>query len=162
MKKTKLAFSALVLMATLSLTSCKPKDSEIQAEVSKAIGGTPGITADVKDGVVTLAGEVGDDATKTAAETAAKAVKGVKSVTDNITIKAPEPVAPATPVIAADDALTKGVAAAVKDFPGVTATVNGGVVALSGEITKDRWMKLKQIIDALKPKKTDASGLKIK
>ena len=44
---------------------------------------------DVKDGVVTLSGQVKDEAAKSSAETTAKGVKGVKSVINNLTVAPP-------------------------------------------------------------------------
>jgi len=64
--------------------------------------------------------------------------------------------------ITPDDALIKGVTDATKDFPELTATVKDGVVTVAGETTADRWKKLKMALDELKPKKVDASGIKIK
>jgi len=43
----------------------------------------------------------------------------------------------------------------------VTATVNDGVIAISGELKAPDWKRLKMSLDGLKPKKVDASGLKI-
>jgi hypothetical protein len=72
-------------------------------------------------------------------------------------------VVPATPVeVTPDDALTKGVQDAVKDYPGVTAFVSNGEVALSGTIERARWVKLRQSIDALSPKKVNSDQLTIK
>jgi osmotically-inducible protein OsmY len=45
------------------------------------------INVDSKDGVVTLTGELPTAASVTQAETATKAVKGVKSVRNNLTVK---------------------------------------------------------------------------
>jgi hyperosmotically inducible protein len=64
--------------------------------------------------------------------------------------------------ITPDDALIKGVTDATKDFPELTASVKDGVVSVTGETTADRWKKLKMALDELKPKKVDASGIKIK
>lgn len=60
---------------------------------------------------------------------------------------------PSAPVvISGDDELRKGVADATKDYPGVNATVSDGVITLTGSIEKDRYMNLKQSLDALHPK----------
>jgi hypothetical protein len=40
--------------------------------------------------------------------------------------------------------------------------VKDGVITITGEQKADRWKKLKMALDALKPKKVDASGLKVK
>lgn len=59
--------------------------------------------------------------------------------------------------ISPDDALTKGVQDATKDYPGVSATVNNGEVTLAGTIKRDRLPKLMQAIHALNPKKVNNS-----
>lgn len=56
-------------------------------------------------------------------------------------------------VIAPDEALQSGVRDAVKDYPGVTATVNDGVITLSGELERSRLQPLMESLQSLKPKK---------
>jgi hypothetical protein len=157
--------TTLILSVGLMLMiSCKgkPKDADIQATVTTALQATPGVTADVKDGVVTLSGTVNSDADKTAAEAAATAAKDVKSVTNNIMVTPPPP-PPSEPVaVTADDSLKSAVAGIVKDFPGIQADVKEGVIIIIGEQKAARWKTLKMALDALKPKKVDASGLKVK
>jgi len=68
---------------------------------------------------------------------------------------------PAPVEISPDDPLRKGVTDATKDFPGVNASVNDGVITLTGEIEKDRYMTLKQSLDALRPKQV-VNNLKYK
>lgn len=141
-----LAFIALIV--TIGITGCKPKDADIKTAVEKSIASVPeltGTTVDVKEGVVTLGGELKDETAKALAETTTKVVKGVKSVTNSITIEAPV-------VIAVDEVLTKNVADAVKDYPTVVAVVNDGVVSLTGEIKKDALPKLMMALSSLKPK----------
>lgn len=141
-----LAFIALIV--TIGITGCKPKDADIKTAVEKSIASLPelaGTTVDVKEGVVTLGGELKDEAAKTLAETTAKVVKGVKSVSNSITIEAPV-------IIVVDEVLIKNVADAVKDYPTVVAQVNDGVVSLTGEIKKDALPKLMMALSALKPK----------
>ncbi len=165
MKLTKLLM-AIAIVSTVSFVSCGPKDADIQTAVQAKINAMPdmvkGATVEVKDGVATLSGECKDEMCKAECEKAAKEVKGVKSVVSNFTIAAPPPPPPAPVVITADDPLTKGVTDATKDFPGVTATVNDGVVSVTGEISKANWKKLKMALDGLRPKKVDGSGLTIK
>lgn len=152
----------LILAATVSFVSCKPKDSDIKAAVDKVLTANPDFakaTVDVVDGVATISGEVKDDATKTAIEAAVKAVKGVKSFVNNTTLPPPPP---APVVITQDDPLTQGVKDAIKDIPGITATVDSGVVKVAGTISKDKWTMLRKALDALNPKKVDGTGLTIK
>ena len=164
MKLTKLLM-AIAIMTTVSFVSCSPKDADIQADIETKLKAMPdmvtGATVEVKDGVATLSGECKDEMCKAACEKTAKEVKGVKSVVSNFTMAA-APAAAAPVVIAADDPLTKAVADATKDYPGVTASVKDGVVSVTGEITKDKWKKLKMALDGLHPKKVDGTGLTIK
>ena len=160
--KKALSIATIVGVSMFAACKGKPNDAELQTKVAAAVT-TPGITSSVKDGVVTLSGTVTAEADKTAAETAAKGVEGVASVTDNVMVAAPAvtPV-PAAPAPTADDALTTGVKDATKDFPGITATVKDGVISVTGDITAAKWKTLKMSLDGLKPKKVDASGLKVK
>ena len=158
----------LLLFGTVALISstipgCKSKvnDADVKTAVETALQANPetaGLMVDVKDGVATVSGEAKDEAAKAKATELATAVKGVKSVENNVSIAAPPP----PPVeITADDPLTSAVKDATKDYPTVTATVKDGVISVSGELKSDSWKKLKMALDGLKPKKVDASGLKI-
>ena len=146
-----------VLFMSATLVSCGVKDSTIQEEIANAAKTTPDlatVTSTVKDGVVTLSGEVKDDAAKTASEAAVKAIKGVKSIVNNITITPPPPPPPVV-TINPDDELKKGVTDATKDFPTVKADVADGVITLTGDIKRSSLPKLMQSLNSLKPKKVD-------
>lgn len=143
--------------------ACKPSDSKIQKAVNEKLSTIPGITAEVKGGVVTLSGEVTDDAAKAAAEEALKGVAGVKTVTNNIMVKAPEQ-APAAPVtINPDDVLKKTLdsAYAAAGFSTVTVAVANGEVTLNGEAKKSDLRKIIQTAQESKPKKVN-NNLKLK
>ncbi|HEU5164176.1 MAG TPA: BON domain-containing protein [Chitinophagaceae bacterium] len=159
-----LAIPLMVLFLIVSVTACKQKtsDADLKTAVDKAIAANSSLSGaytDVKDGVVTLTGEVKDDAAKTSAEEAAKGVNGVKSVVNNLTVT-PPPAAPV--VITADDPLKASVDAAIKNYPGVSATIKDGVVTLTGEIKKANLQKLMMALHALKPKSIDNTQLTIK
>ncbi|MEJ7586611.1 MAG: BON domain-containing protein [Ferruginibacter sp.] len=154
----------VAIMATFTLTGCKPKDADIKTAIETKLNSDPDLSAvmvNVSDGVATLSGELQTTAAKARIQDLTKDVKGVKSVTDNTTVALP-PVATAPPVIAADDPLTKGVTDATKDHPTVKATVQDGVVTVTGTIAADKWKKLKMTLDGLNPKKVDGSALTIK
>ncbi|HLA58475.1 MAG TPA: hypothetical protein VK622_06930 [Puia sp.] len=68
---------------------------------------------------------------------------------DNTTTKIPD----TTVVISADDSLKRMIPDATKDFPGVTASVDQGVITLTGNISRDRLPKLMMALNALHPKK---------
>jgi osmotically-inducible protein OsmY len=72
--------------------------------------------------------------------------------TTTVTTDTAEPAAePVT--IAPDDTLQSNVRDAVKDFPGVTASVADGEVTLTGTIKRDRLTELMQHLHGLHPKK---------
>ena len=148
---------ALVLIAGLSFTGCKPKDADIKTSIEKSLKEDPstaGVMVMVDKGVATLSGEVPDEATRTAVETKVKGIKGVKSVQNNTT--PPPPVQATAPVeIAADDPLMSAVRDATKDYPTVSATVADGVITLTGEISKASLPKLMMALNSLKPKKIE-------
>lgn len=162
----KYLFIALAAFSFVTLSqSCKKKmkDEDIQKaamEVVSKMSDMKNGSVTVKDGIATITGECADqgcmDKCKKAFEDAK--VKGLKSIDWQCKVAA----APMPVVTAADEALNKGLADALKDFGTVKAAVKDGVVTLTGEIKKDAWMKLKPMIDKLKPKSTDSKGLTIK
>jgi hyperosmotically inducible protein len=158
-----LLFAIVALISSIT-TGCKSKvkDADVKTAVEAALRANPetaGLMVDVKDGVATVSGEAKDEAAKAKATELAREVKGVKSVENNVAIAAAPPPAPVE--ITADDALTTAVKDATKDYPTVTATVKDGVISVSGELKSDSWKKLKMALDGLRPKRVDASGLKI-
>jgi osmotically-inducible protein OsmY len=165
MKKL-LAIIAIAVFS-LSFTACKskPKDADVKVSVENALKADPmaaGLTADVKDGVVTLTGQCMDDKCKAHCADLVKGVKGVESVVNNASVMPPP--APVVPTVTAPqaDALTKAVTDALKDFPGVMGTVKDQVVTLTGEVSKDKLQKLMMGLNALKTmglKSIDSKGL---
>lgn len=156
--------TVIIAMGLVFLLACKGKnnDAEIQAKVTERLAEVPGVTADTKDGIVTLSGSVADEATKSSAEEMVKLTEGVKSVTNNITVTPPTVAETPQPVISADDSLRTGITDIIKDFPGAQATVQEGTIMVTGELSAAKWKTLKMSLDALNPKKVDASGLKVK
>ncbi len=156
LRKTLLTFIAAASLSIL-LFSCGAKDADVQSAVETALKANSdftGLTASVKDGVVTLGGETKSESIKAQAEEIAKSVKGVKNVINNSTVAAPPPppVAPDPVVITVDETLTKAVSDVIKDFPGVKAEVKEGVITLTGEIKRASLQKLIPMLHALKPK----------
>ena len=152
-----LAMMMTCLVSSMLLSSCKGnKDGDITAAIEakkKDMKEMAGITASVEKGVVTLNGECPDPEAKTMCEQTIGAIPGVKQVVNNCTVAAPPPPAPAPVVITADDPLTKSVNDAIKDYPGVSATVKDGEVTLTGTIKRASLQKLMMGLHALKPKK---------
>jgi hyperosmotically inducible protein len=139
------------------MSSCGPKDSKIQADVETAIRNNPstnGIAASVQKGIVTLSGECKDEAGKSAVESEVARVKGVKQVVNNCTVTPPSAqTAPVT--INPDETLIGNVNDAIKDYPGVKATVKDGVITLTGNVKRSNLQKLMMSLQSLKPKKID-------
>jgi osmotically-inducible protein OsmY len=138
-----------LLMATgfISLQACKPKDADIKTAVDTAIASVSGVSASVAEGVVTLTGTVASDEAKAAAETAAKAVKGVKSIANNISV--------VVPVISGDVVLNEAIKTAMAAFTTVTAVAKDSVITLTGEIKRADLQKVIQAAQSLKPKKVE-------
>ena len=155
--------TSILLMATIavaiSFTACKKKvsDADVKAAIETAMKADPmamGTMVTVDKGVATITGECKDDACKAHCAELVKGIKGVKSVVNNCTVAVMVP-----PVIVADDPLTKSVTDALKDFPGVIATIKDGIVTLTGEISRDKLQKLMMGLQALHPKKIESAGL---
>jgi len=150
--------TAITLAVTLAVGACKsgPDDAALTQSVKAKIQAAANlagakIEVAVKEGVVTLTGTVDNDAAKAAAETVAKGVDGVKSVTNNITVKPP---APPPPAESGNDAAIKK---AVMDnlskasLTGVTVEVANGVVTLKGSVAKGSKIKAVQAANDAKP-----------
>lgn len=148
--------TVLSLAVVLLLGACGGKsDAELQAAADKAVkadSDLSGVTVSVKDGVATVTGEVKDDAAKAKAATVAK-VEGVKSVTNNVTVKA----APPPPTASAEDGpLKTKVEEALKKKKGcetATVEVKDGVATLRGEVAK--MAECVMAANEAKPKKVE-------
>ena len=134
---------AIAVMAA----ACGKKDADIQKSVQDKLtaDGVSGVTATVKDGVATLSGEVADITVKSKAEASAKGVDGVKSVTNNITLR---PLPTPTPPIA-DPALTGKVTENLKKAgcSGATVSVENGKVTIKGTVPADKYVECIQVVN---------------
>ena len=134
---------ALVLLPIALFTlvvSCKPSDEKITAAVKTALTANPAlapVVASVKDGVVTLTGEVETVELKALAESSLTGLKGLKSITNSLTVKPQGPTAEELKKMA-DDALLNKVKENFSTYKveGISATVTDGVVTLTGEISR--------------------------
>jgi osmotically-inducible protein OsmY len=131
----------------LSIQACKPKDADIKTAVDTAIASVSGVAASVTEGVVTLSGTVAAEEAKVTAENAAKAVKGVKSVTNNISV--------VVPVISGDVELNEAIKTAMAAFTTVQAVAKDSIITLKGEIARADLQKVMQAAQALRPKKVE-------
>lgn len=140
----------------VSLIACAPKDADIEKAIMEKLSDTTEVTVTVHEGVATIVGTCDDEAFKKNIERSVKSVKGVKTVVNNCQIPQPnvEPAAVAV-IINSDADLDKAVHKVVDSYDGVSVTVVGGIVTLSGEIKRDKLQPLIQRIQELKPKKVD-------
>lgn len=138
--------TVLTVAIALFLSACGKSDADISKAVTDRLAAdkVTGVTVAVNNGVATLTGEVADQAAKAKAETAVKAVEGVKSVTNNLTLK---PVPVATP-IAADPALTGKVTEDLKKAgcTGATASVVGGKVSIAGRVPAAKYAECVKVV----------------
>ncbi|MCL1821650.1 MAG: BON domain-containing protein [Prolixibacteraceae bacterium] len=152
--KRKLAFLSLFFVVAVVFNSCKPSDDKLQKEASAVLAAIPGVSVNVKSGVATLTGEVAAEEVKMAATQALSAVKNLKSVTNNISVKK----AP-VPVINPDDVLRTAIGVILSAggdiYKDVKATVENGTVALTGSIARANLQPLIQVIQEAAPGKVD-------
>ena len=113
-------------------------DSRLQSRVEDALGWEPSVDAahigvTAQDGVVTLSGFVGSLAEKVAAEQAARRVKGVRAIAEEIEVRLP------SAQKRSDDEIARRVLD-ILDWDltipdaAVTVKVENGIVTLGGEV----------------------------
>jgi osmotically-inducible protein OsmY len=141
-------FTVLGLAFVLLAAACGGKsDADLQKAVNDKLAAdkVTGVTVAVKDGVATLTGEVADITVKNKAAASAKAVEGIKSVTDNTTLKPlPTPVpAPADPMLQGkvDENLKKA------GCTGAIAKIEGGTVTLSGTVPEAKYAECVKVVN---------------
>lgn len=145
----------LGMSLSVALLSCKPSDADVEKAINEKLN-DPDIQVAVHEGVATITGVCDDEIFKKNIEKSVRATKGVKSVVNTCELaRANQEPAAATVVINSDADLEKSVGKVVDAYDGVSATVVGGIVTLSGEIKKDKLQPLMQSIQELRPKKVD-------
>lgn len=147
-----------LLLSGVLMFSCKPKDQDLQKTIETVLSTTnTGVQTTVKDGVATLTGVVDSQEAKNVIETTVKGIKDIKSVVNNIEVKAPDAPAPITPEITlnADDALKTIINTALTagNFKDVVIDVKEGIVTLTGSAKKADLATIMQIANEAKPKK---------
>jgi hyperosmotically inducible periplasmic protein len=148
MKMTKVLM-AVVVAATLSFVSCKPKDADIKAKIEAALKADPmmaNTTVDVKDGVATISGQCKDDACKAMCEKTVKDIKGVKSVNNTCTVTPP----PVSLTTVLDAKVIQSLKDGLKDIKGVMADYTSAKPVLSGEVSASDRMKIMQLFSSAK------------
>lgn len=135
------------IAAALFLAACGKSDADLKKAVEDKLkaDNVAGVTVAVKDGTATLTGEVADAAVKNKAEASAKAVDGIKGVTNSLTTKPlPTPIPPPVdPLLKGklDEALKKA------GCTGVTIDVKDGTVTAGGTVPDAQYVTCVQIIN---------------
>lgn len=146
----------LGISLSVALISCKPNDADIEKAIREKLSDATTVQVSVHEGVATITGTCEDEIFKKNIEKSVRATKGVKSVVNTCELaRANQEPAAATVIINSDADLDKSIHKVVDAYDGVSATVVGGVVTLSGEIKKDKLQPLMQSIQELHPKKVD-------
>ena len=145
--------TVLTIAIALFISACGKSDTDLAKAVNDKLAAdkVTGVTATVKDGVATLTGEVADITVKTKAETSAKSVEGIKSVTNSLSLKplpTPEPPSPDKMI---EGTINEGLKK--KGITGVTVTVANGEVTLSGTVDKAKVADVMMTANEAKPKK---------
>jgi osmotically-inducible protein OsmY len=143
------------------MAACGGKsDADLQKAVNDKLAAdkVTGVTVAVKDGVATLTGEVADAGVKSKAETSAKGVEGIKSVTNSLTVKP----APTPPPPSPDKMIEGTVNEAIKKLnlqnANVTATVTNGEIVLTGNVAKADLTKVMQAANEAKGNATKVTN----
>jgi hyperosmotically inducible periplasmic protein len=146
----------LLLIAYVTVfLSCKDKRNE--KDITESVHSTTSvidknIQVSVDSGVVTLRGEVADEATKTAALNAVKHIEGVKSIESYLTVKA----AVKAPQMSQQDIQLKAAidsSLSLQGIHGVDITVSNGEVLLRGEVTRPQEIAIMKIAGDAHPAK---------
>jgi hyperosmotically inducible periplasmic protein len=154
-----ISLSILLLAGALAGCNRGPSDETLAQNVKAKLSadarlGTQPINVTAAGGVVTLAGTVNTDADKSSAEQLAKGVEGVKSVTNNLTVKPPM-ITATPPPVSEDTKLKTDVTAALTKYgiTGVTVTVTNGEVTLTGDIPRAKLQDAMKAANEAHPKK---------
>jgi hyperosmotically inducible periplasmic protein len=144
-------------LAMFALIACGPKDEKI-AELAKASISAiaPNVGVAVKDGKLSLTGEVESDEIKAKIEEAAKAIKGVKGLANELTVK-PKGPTPQELAAMADTALGTSISTALTalNIPGLAASVKDSVITLTGTVKRAQLMSVMKVANDLGPKKVE-------
>lgn len=154
MKKFLFIF-ACVIITGMGFQSCKPNEQKVQSEIEKVLRTSySNVSTNYRDGVATLTGTVATQQERTAAENAARSVKDVKSVVNNITVQ--QVAQPTQTVTVSDDQTIRTTInnrLSQEGYTNLTVSVNNGEVTLTGNLKRDDLSKVMQIANESKPKR---------
>ena len=148
-------YTIMIALAAVLAIACGKSDNDLTKAATDKLAAEKisGVSVSVKDGAAALSGEVADITVKTRAEAAVKTVDGIKSVdASKVTLKP----LPPPPLPVADDKMMEGTineALKKKSITGVTVTVSGGEVTLSGKVDKAKVPEVVMAANEANPKK---------
>ena len=145
-------FILTFIMGTgLAFQSCNSTDQKVKNEVDRVIGNHATVSASVNDKVVTLTGTVDSQQEKNAAENAARSVKDVRSVVNNITVR--QSVMGMT--VNSDQTLQSTIEARLNSegYRDVRVSVNNGEVVLRGDVDRNDLSRVMQIANESNPRR---------
>ncbi len=152
--------TVLMLAFALFMSACGKSDADLLKAANDKLTADKvmGVTVAVKDGVATLSGEVADAAVKSKAEASVKTVEGIKSVTNNCTIKP----APTPPPPSPDKMIEGTVNEAIKKLAltgaNITVAVANGEITLTGDVAKADLVKVMQAANEAKGNATKVNN----
>ncbi len=152
--------TVLTLAFALFMSACGKSDADLLKAANDKLTADKvmGVTVAVKDGVATLTGEVADAAVKSKAEASVKTVEGIKSVTNNCTIKP----APTPPPPSPDKMIEGTVNEAIKKLAltgaNITVAVANGEITLTGDVAKADLVKVMQAANEAKGNATKVNN----
>lgn len=146
-------FTVMTLAVALFLSACGKSDADLTKAANDKLAAdkVTGVTVAVKDGIATLTGEVADATVKSKAEASVKSVEGIKSVTNNCTMKPLPPPPPPSPDKMIEGTVNESLKK--KGITGVTVSVSNGEVTLSGTVDKAKVPEVMMAANEAKPKK---------
>ncbi|MCD8044891.1 MAG: BON domain-containing protein [Tannerellaceae bacterium] len=142
------------LLSIAMFYACGTSDADLQKNVQSVLVAYPGVTSTVNNGTVTLSGNVASEDIKAGAERAAKAIKHVKSVNNNIVVTTPSPVTTA-PVVSSDDVLNRTIRDNLKaaGYDDVNVDIDNGEVTLTGKVKRDHLQEVMRIANDASPRR---------
>lgn len=145
-----LSMATLIIALGIGATSCKKvNDADLQTAAQTALAANPdlaGVLVSVEKQVATLNGTVIDDAAKANAESIVAGVKDIKSVINNLEVLPPAP-----DYTELDATINAALVDALKDHKTVTATVQDGVITVTGEARQKDVQTIMEKLNALNP-----------
>ncbi|NDV59784.1 BON domain-containing protein [Bacteroides sp. 519] len=150
-----------VFFAGITLQSCSDNDTKIKQEVEKALKAQySNVSVAIKDKVVTLTGVLENQAERTLAENVVKAIPGIKSVVNNITVQEPTP----TVKVDVDANIRTAIENLYKtsNYTDVKVAVANGEVVLSGNVKRADLQKVMQIANEAEGVKKVTNNMTVK